>query len=163
MIYLFDINDTSLLEIKNVVDEFKRNDLIVLLVENKIDLIQQVEESTIIKTLNEGSSKIAFNALCRISTFDPKSIELLKKTLYNEIKNIGVVSDVVISNARHYEALQNALGSLINIGEGLKSQLSGDLISVHINEAIYNLGEISGEITNDELLGNIFNKFCIGK
>ena len=163
MIYLFDTNDITLLEIKDAIDEFKRKDMIVLLVENKIDLIQRGEESNLIKVLKEESSQIQYNALCSISTFDTDSIESLKKTLYNEIKKIAVQSDVVISNARHYEALQNALGSIINIGEGLKSQLSSDLISVHINEAIHFLGEISGEISNDELLGNIFSKFCIGK
>ena len=163
MIYLFDTNDITLLEIKDAIEEFKRKDMIVLLVENKIDLIQRGEESNLIKVLKEESSQIQYNALCSISTFDTDSIESLKKTLYKEIKKIAVQSDVVISNARHYEALQNALGSIINIGEGLKSQLSSDLISVHINEAIHFLGEISGEISNDELLGNIFSKFCIGK
>ena len=96
-------------------------------------------------------------------TFESNSIEQLKKIIYNQIKKITVQGDIVISNARHYQALKNALGAIINIKEGLNNELSGDLISVHINEAIHFLGEISGEITNDEMLGNIFSKFCIGK
>ena len=163
MIYLFDTNDTSLSEIRSAIKEFKREDLIVVLVENKIDLIQEAGESSLTKALKEQSSQIPTHAFCSISTFDPRSIEELKKTLYNQIKKIAVQGDVVVSNARHYEALQNALGAIIEIGEGLESELTGDLLSVHINEAIHFLGEISGEISNDELLGNIFSKFCIGK
>lgn len=163
MIYLFDTNDTSLSEITSAIKEFKREDLIVVLVENKIDLIQEAGESSLTKALKEQSSQIPTHALCSISTFDPRSIEELKKTLYNQIKKIAVQGDVVVSNARHYKALQNALGAIIEIGEGLESELTGDLLSVHINEAIHFLGEISGEISNDELLGNIFSKFCIGK
>ena len=163
MIYLFDANDTSLSEIISAIKEFKREDLIVVLVENKIDLIQEAGESSLTKALKEQSSQIPTHAFCSISTFDPRSIEELKKTLYNQIKKIAVQGDVVVSNARHYEALQNALGAIIEIGEGLESELTGDLLSVQINEAIHFLGEISGEISNDELLGNIFSKFCIGK
>ena len=163
MVYLFDTNDTSLSEIRSAIKEFKREDLIVVLVENKIDLIQEAGESTLTKALKEQSSQIPTHGFCSISTFDPRSIEELKKTLYNQIKKIAVQGDVVVSNARHYEALQNALGAIIEIGEGLESELTGDLLSVHINEAIHFLGEISGEISNDELLGNIFSKFCIGK
>ena len=163
MIYLFDTNDTPLSEITNAIKEFKREDLIVILVENKIDLIQNDGESSLIKILKDQSSQFSSDALCSISTFDPQSIEELKKTLYNQIKKIAVQGDLVVSNARHYEALQNALGAIIDIGKGLKNELSGDLLSVHINEAICFLGEISGEISNHELLGNIFSKFCIGK
>jgi len=163
MIYLFDAHDTSLSEITSAIKEFKREDLIVLLVENKIDLIQEAGESSLTKALKEQSYHIPTHAFCSISTFDPDTIEQLKKTLYNQIKKIAVQGDVVVSNARHYEALQNALGAIIEIGEGLESELTGDLLSVHINEAIHFLGEISGEIGNDELLGNIFSKFCIGK
>ena len=71
--------------------------------------------------------------------------------------------DIVVTNVRHLHSLQKSLKSIKNIKNGLKDNLSGDLLSVDINEALSYLGEISGEITNDELLGNIFSKFCIGK
>jgi tRNA modification GTPase len=163
MIYLFDANDTSLEEITMAFDEFKREGLIMLLVENKIDLIQEQEESTLMNTLKKEFVHFPGLALSSISTFDPNTIEQLKKTLYDQIQKIAVQGDVVVSNARHYEALQNALQAILNIKKGLKDELSGDLLSVDINEALNYLGEISGEITNDELLGNIFSKFCIGK
>lgn len=163
MIYLFDAHDTSFSEITAVLNGFRREGLIVLLVENKIDLIKEQGESSLMRALKKGADQLNCNALCSISTFYPNTIEQLKKTLYEQIKKIAVQGDVVVSNARHYEALQKALGAIVNISEGLENELSGDLLSVHINEAIHFMGEISGEITNDELLGNIFNKFCIGK
>lgn len=163
MIYLFDAHDTSFSEITAVLNGFRREGLIVLLVENKIDLIKEQGESSLMRALKKGADQLNCNALCSISTFYPNTIEQLKKTLSEQIKKIAVQGDVVVSNARHYEALQKALGAIVNISEGLENELSGDLLSVHINEAIHFMGEISGEITNDELLGNIFNKFCIGK
>lgn len=163
MIYLFDANDTSLEEINAALNEFKREGLIILLVENKIDLIEEQGKSSLMNALNRESDHFPNLALSSISTFDRNTIEQLKKTLYNQIEKISIQGDIVVSNARHYEALQNALQAILNIKKGLKDELSGDLLSVDINEALNYLGEISGEITNDELLGNIFSKFCIGK
>ena len=163
MIYLFDANDTSLEEINAALNEFKREGLIILLVENKIDLIEEQGKSSLMNALKRESDHFPNLALSSISTFDRDTIEQLKKTLYNQIEKIAIQGDIVVSNARHYEALQNALQAILNIKKGLKDELSGDLLSVDINEALNYLGEISGEITNDELLGNIFSKFCIGK
>ena len=163
MIYLFDANDTSLEEINAALNEFKREGLIILLVENKIDLIEEQGKSSLMNALKRESDHFPNLALSSISTFDRDTIEQLKKTLYNQIEKIAIQGDIVVSNARHYEALQNALQAILKIKKGLKDELSGDLLSVDINEALNYLGEISGEITNDELLGNIFSKFCIGK
>ncbi|MDB2521213.1 tRNA uridine-5-carboxymethylaminomethyl(34) synthesis GTPase MnmE [Flavobacteriaceae bacterium] len=163
MIYLFDANDTSLEEINAALNEFKREGLIILLVENKIDLIEEQGKSSLMNALKRESDHFPNFALSSISTFDRDTIEQLKKTLYNQIEKIAIQGDIVVSNARHYESLQNALQAILNIKKGLKDELSGDLLSVDINEALNYLGEISGEITNDELLGNIFSKFCIGK
>jgi len=163
MIYLFDANDTSLEEINTALNEFKREGLIILLVENKIDLIEEQGKSSLMNALKRESDHFPNLALSSISTFDRDTIEQLKKTLYNQIEKIAIQGDIVVSNARHYEALQNALQAILNIKKGLKDELSGDLLSVDINEALNYLGEISGKITNDELLGNIFSKFCIGK
>jgi tRNA modification GTPase len=163
VIYLFDANDTSLEEIKMAFDEFKREGLLMLLVENKIDLMKEQGESPLMNRLKKEFFDFPELALSSISTFDPNTIEKLKKTLYNQIEKINVQGDVIVSNSRHYKALQNSLQAICNIKKGLEDELSGDLLSVDINEALNYLGEISGEITNDEILGNIFSKFCIGK
>jgi tRNA modification GTPase len=71
--------------------------------------------------------------------------------------------DVVVTNVRHYEALVRALENIREVKHGLAGGLPGDLVSEHLRAAIGNLSEIVGEVTNDEILGNIFANFCIGK
>jgi tRNA modification GTPase len=70
---------------------------------------------------------------------------------------------VVITNLRHYQALLNATASLQQVQNALTSGISGELVAFDIRKAIYHLGEITGEITTDDLLESIFSKFCIGK
>ncbi len=72
-------------------------------------------------------------------------------------------NDVVVINIRHYEALKNSLNAVTRASEGLENQLPGDLLAMDIREVLHYLGEITGEITTDEILGNIFKNFCIGK
>jgi tRNA modification GTPase len=82
-----------------------------------------------------------------------------------EIVNAGSIKhqDVLISNIRHYNALKSALEALNRVSEGLASTLPSDLLAQDIREALHYLGEITGEVTTDEILGNIFKNFCIGK
>ena len=163
LIYLFDQNDTEENEIINAIDNFYREDLIIIVVENKIDLATKTDHLAFSQKLKKHLSAKNIAALTRISTFDKDSVNQLKSVLSDQVEKIGSGGDVVVSNARHYDSLQNALKAVLNIKKGLENELSGDLLSVDINEALGYLGEISGEITNDELLGNIFSKFCIGK
>ena len=72
-------------------------------------------------------------------------------------------NDIIITNARHYEALTRALASIHRVQEGLQSGLSGDLVSEDLRQCIFHLSDIVGDVTNDEVLGNIFKNFCIGK
>ena len=72
-------------------------------------------------------------------------------------------NDVIITNVRHFEALDKALSALHRASSGLAASLPGDLLAQDIREALHYLGEITGDITNDEVLGNIFKNFCIGK
>ena len=163
LIYLFDQNDTEENEIINAIDNFYREDLIIIVVENKIDLATKTDRLAFGQKLKKHLSAKNIAAFTRISTFDKDSVNQLKSVLSDQVEKIGSGGDVVVSNARHYDSLQNALKAVLNIKKGLENELSGDLLSVDINEALGYLGEISGEITNDELLGNIFSKFCIGK
>ena len=154
LIYLFDSNDTTFNEINSDMKSFKREDLSVLLVRNKVDLkntnqnlINQLEKFEIIE----------------ISANNIDSVSSLKKRLVNEINILNPYTDTVISNSRHYEALMKALKAIEEVNMGLKSEISGDLLSVDIRKSIEHLAEITGEITNDDVLGNIFANFCIGK
>ena len=69
----------------------------------------------------------------------------------------------IITNSRHYDALLKALEEIQKVKEGLDMDLSSDLMAIDIRQALYHLGEITGSVTTDDLLGNIFSNFCIGK
>lgn len=103
------------------------------------------------------------NALL-ISAKNTTGIDLLKNKLLHWA-NVGELgkNDTIITNNRHYDSLLKALEAIQNIKLGMDSELSGDLIAVDIREALHHLGEITGSITTDDLLGNIFSNFCIGK
>ncbi|MGY8989321.1 MAG: tRNA uridine-5-carboxymethylaminomethyl(34) synthesis GTPase MnmE, partial [Flavobacteriales bacterium] len=72
-------------------------------------------------------------------------------------------NDSIVSNLRHYEQLHLTLHEIKSITKGLESGISGDFLSINIRQALFHLGSITGEVTTDDLLGNIFGKFCIGK
>ncbi len=154
LLYLFDINDNNINEIKSSLKTFKRDDLSIILVRNKIDL--KNKNQSLLKELNDRE-------LIEISATDSKSVSKLKKRLVNEVDILNPYTDVIISNSRHYEALKKALKAIEEVNKGLKNNISGDLLSVDIRRSIEHLGEITGEITNDDVLGNIFANFCIGK
>ena len=163
LIYLFDQNDISIKEVCDSIESFKREDLIIIIVENKIDLRSESQSSNFNDKLKSKLKNKLISAFIRISTFDLATVDKLKTLLIDQVKNTSTTEGVVVSNSRHLNSLQNSLKAVLSIKKGLKSNLSGDLLTVDINEALSHLGEISGEITNDELLGNIFSKFCIGK
>jgi len=99
-----------------------------------------------------------------ISCKNPTDIERVKNQIVRFTQTQSFDSnDVIVTNIRHYEALSKALSAIIRVIEGLNTNLSGDFLSQDIRECIHHLGEITGEITTDEVLGNIFSKFCIGK
>ena len=74
------------------------------------------------------------------------------------------ISDqAIVSNIRHYEALSRVADDILKINDGMKTGIPSDLMTIDIRDALYYLGSITGEVTTDEILGNIFGKFCIGK
>lgn len=92
------------------------------------------------------------------------NLDTLVRELTNTVNlNALNTSDVIVSNVRHYEALKHALSAIQRAHSGLQSNLSGEFISQDIRECLHYLGEITGEITTDEVLGNIFKHFCVGK
>lgn len=99
-----------------------------------------------------------------ISAKHEQNLESLENLLLSTA-NIPEISDqdVIVTNVRHYEALQNALHAIRRVLEGLETNVSGDFLSQDIRECMHYLGEITGQISTDEILGNIFSKFCIGK
>ena len=91
-------------------------------------------------------------------------IDLLKEKLYqNTVDNTVNTDHTIVTNARHLEALLQIKISLDSIKEGLDNKLPGDLLAIEIRTCLFYLGEITGEITNEDKLDYIFSKFCIGK
>jgi len=131
----------------------------VILVFNKIDKIAEDERQVLDQLFQQfKGERIYISAKDRINTEGLQNA-LVIATQLPEI-NPG---DVVVNNVRHYEALQNALKAIRRVIAGLESGITGDFLSQDIRECMHFLGEITGSITNDEVLGNIFGKFCIGK
>ena len=130
-------------------------DLSVLSVLNKVDLCSVSEQS-------ERS------VLCQRSGLIPLSakngdIEPLRRELVRVAKEMLPTSAVMLSNARHYEAISRAHEAILRVQQGLRDGLSGELLSMDLQDCLSALGEVTGQITNQEVLSNIFSKFCIGK
>jgi len=131
----------------------------IILVFNKIDKIAEDERQVLDQLFQQfKGERIYISAKDRINTEGLQNALVIAAQL-PEI-NPG---DVVVNNVRHYEALQNALKAIRRVIAGLESGITGDFLSQDIRECMHFLGEITGSITNDEVLGNIFGKFCIGK
>lgn len=118
---------------------------------NKMDL-----ETTPIDKINN------FPCL-NLSAKNKMGIEDLKKVLVSFMKQSNYKDESVITNSRHYAALRSSQIELQKVQAGLEVNLSSDLLAIDLRQALFHLGEITGEVTNDELLGNIFANFCIGK
>ena len=92
------------------------------------------------------------------------NIEHLKDTLYQSVLQGKLNLDsTIVSNARHYDALQKAYATLMEVQQGIENDISSEFLAIDIKATAEHIGLITGEITNDELLGNIFSQFCIGK
>ncbi|NDP22963.1 MAG: tRNA uridine-5-carboxymethylaminomethyl(34) synthesis GTPase MnmE, partial [Paludibacter sp.] len=99
-----------------------------------------------------------------ISAKQNLGIEELKNQLLSFV-NTGALrnNETIVTNTRHYDSLLKALEEITKVKYGLETNLPSDLMAIDIKEALYHFGTITGQVTNDELLGNIFANFCIGK
>jgi tRNA modification GTPase len=132
----------------------------LIIVFNKIDKISPEEEAV----LEEEFLPHIPGERIFLSVKNKKNTDILEKALLRAAALPQFDHhDVIVTNLRHYEALSKALESIHRVEEGLKTNLSGDFIAQDIRECMHYLGEITGEISTDEVLGNIFRKFCIGK
>jgi tRNA modification GTPase len=159
VVYMFDVNTFTPSTLRDVIKELEeplsRNGAKLLLVGNKID---QQDEETIRAQYKD------FDDMILISAKDNKNVEKLSNKLVDLIETQEVSSsDVMVTNSRHYEALTKADASLMNALNGLETGITGDFIAMDIRQSLHYLGEITGQITSDDLLGNIFSNFCIGK
>lgn len=148
-------NDLEVLkrEIQEIKNKYPQKALLVIM--NKMDLLS-VEQVT---NLNSQISNLIL-----ISAKNKVGVEELKNALLNFV-DTGALrnNETIVTNTRHYDSLLKALEEIEKVKWGLDSNLSADLMAIDIRQALYYFGEITGQVTNDELLGNIFANFCIGK
>ncbi len=124
-------------------------------------LNDEMVKGTIIEVLNKADLGVTGDGL-RISAKN-NDIEPLKQELVRIARASMQTSAVMLSNARHYEAVSRAHDAIVRVQQGLKDGLSGELLSMDLQDCLNALGEVTGQITNAEVLANIFSKFCIGK
>ena len=154
VLYLFDVNDSSA-ETEKLQWEIEKYQLNYLLVGNKIDEAKNKNLSS----QTGDDKKIVF-----ISAKQNLHIETLKERMVDTVlQGQTNAESTIVTNARHYHALKEVEKSLADIKDGLNNNLPGDLLALDIRRCLHYLGEITGEITNDDQLDYIFSKFCIGK
>ena len=145
--------------LKQTINENKH----IFMVVNKADRMDKEELRNKFST-SELSFLRKKDKIVIISAKDQKMVHKLAEKLVQIIKpESGREDDVIITNIRHYEALVNTGDALLRVKKGMEQNISNDLLAQDIREALHYLGEITGEITTDEILGNIFKNFCIGK
>ncbi len=141
------------LEILKIEKEHPKKHLIVL--GNKVDQLSEKDQKHL-KTLIPQLQFIAAKT--------GEGVEKLKESFIEGVQTGAITNnDTVITNSRHYDSLIKALEEIDKVKEGLAEELPSDLLAIDIRQALYHFGEITGEISSDELLGNIFANFCIGK
>lgn len=153
IIYLFDVNSTSEKELIKDLEELKDLNVPYLVVGNKID-----------KDKKNRDEFRNFAGIVFISAANRIGIEELKERLMEQISLSSFrTGNTIVTNIRHYESLLHTRDALNRVLQGIGNEITGDLLAQDIRAALHHLGEITGEITTDDLLGNIFSKFCIGK
>jgi tRNA modification GTPase len=153
ILYLFDLSATTFSEIQKEELSIKALGIPYIKVGNKVDaappsLLKQLEAENFI----------------HISAAKQKNLEVLKESILNTIKVRTVKQgDVLVTNLRHFQKLTETQTALSRVLDGLTTGITGDFLAMDIRQSLHHLGEITGEITSDDLLANIFSKFCIGK
>lgn len=157
VLWIVDATQTS-----NIKEDIEQNSLNLsktILVINKLDKISDDEYQKILHYVENLNVEYIF-----ISAKQRMNIDRLQKMLIDKMNLNKIDSDaVIVNNVRHYEALTRAGEAIMRVTEGLESGISGDLLSLDIRDCMHYLGEITGQISTDEILNNIFGKFCIGK
>lgn len=155
IIYLANLSAEGIEEIKSEKQTLNKLGIPFLLVGNKTDKLQ---------TINLDQLKKAFPEMIFISASSDKNVDQLKNALSGLVRNDDFkTGDTIVTNIRHIESLTNTQASLNEVMNGVENNITGDFLAMDIRQALHHLGEITGQITTEDLLENIFSKFCIGK
>ena len=155
ILYLFDLSDTDLVEVHRDLNKLENLGVPYLKVGNKLD----TAKGNIVKELQAKYPDMLF-----ISAGNKENLELLKVRIL-ELVNLDKfrTGNTIVTNVRHYDSLTKTRESLLEVLGGLDQLVTNDFLAMDIRRALHYLGEITGEVTTDDLLANIFSKFCIGK
>jgi tRNA modification GTPase len=154
LLYVYDASLLTPEEVKHDIQQLEREGLDILLIANKVD---QLANGAMLPSNNLRYITVP------ISAKEKSGLADLIQALSSSVNALGSESDTIVVNARHYAAFSKALEDIKKVEQGLEAQIPGDLLAMDIRSAIRNLSSITGEITTDDLLGNIFANFCIGK
>lgn len=179
VIYLFDAVAEWKEDILSMQQELKQVAKSFLLVGNKIDGVQvneagypapisgedlTISSNTLAEDFSAAKLKFELPEIIYISAKQDLYLDTLKKALTEKVTSGSVnTENPIVTNARHYQSLQKVAGSIHAVQSGMKNNLPGDLLSIDIRQCLYHLGEITGQISNEDQLDFIFSKFCIGK
>ena len=153
IIYLFDPTQDEIEAVQEQISDVKELNIPFVTIINKSDLLSD-EQRLKYKELNP----------IYISAKEQIGIEELKDELLNQVNLSNInTDDIMVTNIRHVEALQNTQTALEKVLYGIDNPVTSDFLAMDIRQALYHLGEITGTVTTDDLLDNIFSKFCIGK
>ena len=154
ILYLFDLSAESLEDIKNEIQQLEKQGIPYLAIGNKAD----VASAELIKKLSKIDDTIVISAKSK------DDLHKLEQAILAKV-NIDTFStgDTIVTNLRHHEQLVRTKDSLQTVIAGIDSGVTNDFTAMDIRQALHHLGEITGQITTDDLLENIFSKFCIGK
>lgn len=149
VLYLFDVNENTEEDLSTIRIELETNQRLYLMVGNKIDAAVEAHSP---------------DGMLFISAREKQGIDLLRKALVSKVLGGEIKhEDTLVTNLRHYQALQEVERSLSEVKSGMENQLPGDLLALDIRRSLQYIGEITGEITTEDKLDYIFSKFCIGK
>ncbi|WP_335964268.1 tRNA uridine-5-carboxymethylaminomethyl(34) synthesis GTPase MnmE [Galbibacter sp. PAP.153] len=149
-------------ELEKIKNKFPQKPLVIIA--NKTDQIPDTLKQFIESEINDIAGHNDKTKALLLAAKTGLGVEELKTILLNFV-NTGALrnNETIITNSRHYDSLLKALQEIDKVQEGVAHEISSDLLAIDIRQAIYHFGEITGEITTDDLLGNIFANFCIGK
>ncbi len=162
LVYLTDAGTEDFSEDIEMIKSLLRDDLKLIICATKIDEVVPTQYE---KAEDVFRKEIAHEFdFITISAVENQNIQDLKNELSSYVEQLKASeNNVVITNQRHFEALQKSLNAVHKVNEAITFRISTELLAYELRNALEHLGEISGEVTNDEVLGNIFSKFCIGK
>lgn len=158
ILYICDLSSCKGSDAGEMISEFKgfmsNKEKHFILIGNKIDMLDE--------TPDHFRDMVELETIF-VSAKRKENIHLIADSLIKAVKKLTLQADTIVSNARHYQALREASAALKLVETNLKANVPSDLVAIDIRTALHYLGSITGEIYSDEILGNIFGKFCIGK